>query len=321
MRIVIPDDYQDAVRSLDCFGKLAGHSVTIYQDTVKDVETLTSRFQDAEALVLIRERTAITESLLARLPNLKLISQTGKGIHHIDLEACTRHRVAVAIGSGSPYAPAELTWALIMAATRHIPQEVAGMQAGRWQTTLGVGLHGRTLGIFSYGKIGALVANYGRAFGMKVLVWGRDGSLSRAQADGFEIAASREALFAESDVLSLHTKLSKETRGIVTAADLALMKPSALLVNTSRAELIEKGALESALHLGRPGFAAVDVYEEEPVTDHPLLHMTNVICTPHLGYVEKDSYELYFGIAFDQLQAFADGNPINLANPEVLKGQ
>ncbi len=312
MRIVIPDDYQDAVRGLDCFAKLAGHDVTIYNDTVKDIETLAARFQNAEALVLIRERTAITDGLLARLPNLKFISQTGKGVAHIDLDACKRHGVAVAVGTGSPYAPAELTWALVLAAMRRIPQEVMGMENGRWQTTLGVGLRGRTLGVYGYGKIGSLVAGYGRAFEMKVLVWGREGSLERAQVDGFEIAASKDDLFAQSDVLSLHLRLVKETRGIVTAADLALMKNSALLVNTSRAELIESSALENALKAGRPGYAAVDVYESEPVTDHPLLHLENVICTPHLGYVEKDSYELYFGVAFDNLLAFAAGNPVNI---------
>lgn len=319
MKVIIPDDYQDVVKSLDSFGKLKGHDVTIYHDSVKDVETLCMRFRDAESLVLIRERTAITNSLLALLPNLRLISQTGKGIAHIDLEACTRHGVAVAVGSGSPYAPAELTWGLVLAAMRHIPQEVARMKSGQWQTTLGLGLRGRTLGIFGYGKIGSVVAGYGRAFGMKVLVWGRDGSLMRARADGFETATSQAALFQEADVLSLHLKLVAETRGIVTSVDLAKMKPSALLVNTSRAELIEADALEEALRAGRPGAAAVDVYEVEPTTNHPLLHLENVICTPHLGYVEKDSYEHYFGTAFDQVCAFASGNPINIINPQALK--
>jgi D-3-phosphoglycerate dehydrogenase len=319
MKIVIPDDYQDAVRGLDCFGKLTGHHVTVYRDSVKDIEELARRFRDAEALVLIRERTAITEPLLALLPQLKLISQTGKGITHIDIAACTRHGVAVAAGTGSPYAPAELTWGLVLAAVRHIPQEVARLKTGQWQTTLGLGLHGRTLGIFGYGKIGSLVAGYGRAFGMNVLVWGREGSLVRARDDGFETAASQDALFRQADVLSLHLRLVEETRGIVTTADLAEMKQTALLVNTSRAELIERGALEEALHAGRPGSAAVDVYEVEPVTDHPLLHLDNVICTPHLGYVEKDSYELYFGTAFDQLLAFATGNPINIINPQALE--
>lgn len=321
MQIVIPDDYQDAVRTLDCFHKLDGQQVRIYNDSVKDVETLAARFQDAEVLVLIRERTAITEPLLGRLPELKLICQTGRGIPHIDLDACTRHGVAVAVGGGSPYAPAELTWGLVLAATRHIPQEVARMKAGQWQTTLGMGLHGRTLGIYGYGKLGSLVAGYGRAFGMHVLVWGREGSLARARADGFALAASQEALFRESDVLSLHLKLVEKTRGIVTASDLGMMKPSALLVNASRAGLIEPGVLEAALRTGRPGFAAVDVYEDEPVTDHPLLHMENVVCTPHLGYVEKDGYELYFSTAFDQLLAFSNGNPTGIINPEALAHQ
>ncbi len=319
MNIVIPDDYQDAVRSLDCFSKLSGHQVKVYHDTVKDVPSLVARFQEAEALILIRERTKITEPLLALLPKLKLISQTGRGIPHIDVAACTRHNVVVAAGGGSPCAPAELTWGLVLAAMRHIPQEVASLQAGQWQSTLGVGLRGRTLGIFGYGKIGSLVAGYGRAFGMNVIVWGREGSLSRAQADGYDVATSQRALFENADVLSLHIKLTDETRGIITVTDLAVMKPSALLVNTSRAELIEHGVLEQALRAGRPGFAAVDVYEDEPATDHPLLHMDNVICTPHLGYVEKDTYEGYFGTAFDQVLAFAAGLPINVVNPEALQ--
>ncbi|MBO0791901.1 MAG: D-2-hydroxyacid dehydrogenase family protein, partial [Ktedonobacteraceae bacterium] len=315
MKIVIPDDYQNAVHSLDCFHKLAGHDVTIYNDSVTEPELLAKRFQDAEALVLIRERTAITEPLLARLPRLKLISQTGKGIAHIDLAACTRHGIAVAAGGGSSHSTAELTWGLVLAAMRHIPQEVAALKAGRWQSTIGLGLHGRTLGIFGYGQIGRIVAGYGRAFGMNVLVWGREGSLARARTDGFATAASQRALFEQSDVLSLHIRLTQETRGLVTESDLAAMKPSALLVNSSRAPLIEPGALEQALRAGRPGFAAVDVYEQEPVKDHPLLHLDNVVCTPHLGYVEKDSYELYFSIAFDQLLAFASGKPINILNP------
>ena len=319
MRIVIPDDYQDAVRNLDCFNKLNGHDVTIYRDSVKDIETLAARFRDAEALVLIRERTAITEPLLALLPGLKLISQTGKGTAHIDVNACTRHGVAVSVGTGSPYAPAELTWGLVLAAMRRIPQEIARMKAGQWQTTLGSGLRGRTLGIFGYGKIGNIVAGYGRAFGMNVLVWGREGSLARARAASLATAESQEALFRDSDVLSLHLRLLEETHSIVTATHLALMKPSALLINTSRAELIAHGALEEALRAGRPGFAAVDVYEDEPVTDNPLLHLDNVVCTPHLGFVEKDSYELYFAMAFDQLLAFADGNPTNIINPQVLE--
>jgi D-3-phosphoglycerate dehydrogenase len=319
MRIVIPDDYQDAVRHLDSFTKLAGHQVTIYNDHVDDPKILAERFQGAQALVLIRERTPITAPLLAALPDLKFIAQTGKGTASIDLAACTRHGVAVAVGPGSPYAPAELTWGLVLAAMRHIPQEMAHMKAGKWQTTLGYSLHGRTLGIFGYGKIGSLVAGYGRAFGMHVLVWGRAGSLTRARTDGFDTVHSQAELFERSDVLSLHLRLLEETRGIVTTTDLARMKPSALLVNTSRAGLIALGALEQALQAGRPGYAAVDVYEVEPVTDHPLLHMDNVVCTPHLGYVEKDCYELYFGTAFDQVHAFANGHPIDIINPEALK--
>ncbi len=309
MHIVIPDDYQDAVRRLDCFAKLRGHDVTVFNDTVKDKATLEQRFRDADALVLIRERTAIDDELLSRLPRLRLISQTGKGTSHIDVEACTRRGISVAVGTGSPYAPAELTWALVLAAMRRVPQESSHLRSGGWQHVLGTTVRGRMLGIFGYGKIGSLVAGYGRAFGMNVLVWGREGSQSRARRDDYDVAESQRALFAESDVLSLHLRLDDATRGIVTAADLALMKPEALIVNTSRAELIEKGALEAALRAGRPGFAAVDVYEEEPIlgAQHPLLSMDNAVCTPHLGYVEKDSYELYFGQAFDNVLAFAAG--------------
>jgi D-3-phosphoglycerate dehydrogenase len=323
MKIVIPDDYQDAVRHLDSFKMLKPdeYQVTVYHDSVKGTEVLAQRFQGAEALVLIRERTAITELLLAQLPDLRLICQTGRGTVHIDLAACTRHGVAVVVGGGSSYATAELTWGLILAARRHIPQEVANLKDGRWQTTLGTSLRGRTLGILGYGKIGSIVASYGRAFGMHVLISGREGSLARAQADGFETVASQRELFRRADVLSLHVKLVKETRGIVTAADLAEMKPTALLVNTSRAELIETHVLEQALRAGRPGFAAVDVYEDEPVNDHPLLHLDNALCTPHLGFVEKDNYELFFESAFEQLLAFVAGNPTNILNPEVLEHQ
>jgi D-3-phosphoglycerate dehydrogenase len=297
MNIVIPDDYQDAVRHLASFRKLAGHDVTIYNDTVTDLDALAERFHDADALVLIRERTAIDDALLARLPRLKLISQTGRGTTHIDVDACKRRGVAVEVGTGSPYAPAELTWALVMSAMRHIPQEVARLRGGQWQGSLGTALRGRTLGILGYGKIGSLVAGYGRAFAMNVLV-------SRANEDGFA-HATREELFERSDVLSLHLKLTKETRHSVTAADLARMKPDALLVNTARAELMEPGALVEALRAGRPGFAAVDVFEHEPAIDDPLPKLDNVIATPHLGYVERDSYELYFGQAFDNVVRFA----------------
>ena len=321
MHIVIPDDYQDAVRRLDCFAKLRGHDVTVFNDTVKDRATLEQRFRDADALVLIRERTVIDDELLSRLPRLRLISQTGKGTSHIDVEACTRRGVSVAVGTGSPYAPAELTWALVLAAMRRVPQESAHLRAGGWQHRLGTTVRGRTLGIFGYGKIGSLVAGYGRAFGMNVLVWGREGSQTRARRDDYDIAESQRALFAESDVLSLHVRLDDTTRGIVTAADLARMKPEALIVNTSRAELIERGALEAALRAGRPGFAAVDVYEEEPIlgAQHPLLAMDNAVCTPHLGYVEKDSYELYFGQAFDNVVAFAEGKATNVVKAVTIK--
>lgn len=313
MHIVIPDDYQDAVRKLACFAKLAGHSVTVFTDTVKEIDALAERFREADALVLIRERTRITEALLERLPRLRLISQTGKGTAHIDLAACARRGVVVTAGTGSPYAPAELTWALVLAARRHLPYEAARLRAGHWQSTMGTGLRGRTLGVWGYGKIGTLVAGYGRAFGMDVRVWGREGSLSRARSDGYALFAGREELFERSDVLSLHLKLSAETRGIVTAGDLARMRPDALLVNTSRAELIAPGALETALRAGRPGSAAVDVYEEEPVLGaaHPLLALDNAVCTPHLGYVERDGYESYFGQAFDQVVAFAEGRPVD----------
>jgi D-3-phosphoglycerate dehydrogenase / 2-oxoglutarate reductase len=305
LRVVIPDDYQDAVRGLACFARLARHDVTIHNDTVKDVDSLAERFRDADALVLIRERTSIDDALLERLPRLKLISQTGRGTAHIDVEACKRRGIKVAVGTGSPIAPAELTWALVMAAMRHIPQEVARMRAGLWQGSLGRALRGRTLGVWGYGKIGTLVAGYGRAFAMNVVVFGREGSLTRAEADGYA-TTTREELFTSSDVLSLHLRLTEETQGIVTTEDLARMKRDALLVNTSRAELIESGALETALRAGRPGFAAVDVYEEEPLSTHPLLGIDNVVCTPHLGYVEHDSYELYFGQAFDAVNAFAE---------------
>lgn len=314
MRVVIPDDYQDAVRGLTSFSKLAGHDVTIFNDTVKDIDALAQRFKDADALILIRERTAISVALLAKLPRLKLISQTGKGTAHIDVAACNRRGVVVSAGTGSPYAPAELTWALVLAGMRNIVQEASRLRAGRWQSTMGRSLRGRTLGVWGYGRIGTLVASYGRAFAMNVLVWGREGSQSRARADGYAVAADKDMLIEQSDVLSLHLKLTKETRGIMTASDLARMKPEALLVNTSRAELIERGALEAALRKGRPAFAAVDVFEEEPIlgANHPLLAMDNVVCTPHLGYVERVSYDLYFDQAFDQVVAFDKGEPINV---------
>lgn len=310
MKIVIPDDYADCVRHLDCFGRLDRHDVTVHTDTLADPAALAERFRGADALVLIRERTAITEALLARLPDLRVISQTGAGVAHVDLAACRRHGVAVLAGTGAPHATAELTWALILAALRNLPAEVANLKAGRWQRTLGTGLHGRTLGLLGYGKIAQLMARQGAAFGMQVLVWGRESTRARATAAGLAVADSQADLFARADVVSLHLRLDAQTRGIVTPHDLACMKPGALLVNTARAGLIAPGALEAALRAGRPGMAAADVFEDEPVTTHPLLGLPNFLGTPHLGYVERDSYELYFGDAFDNLLAFADGRPV-----------
>ncbi len=307
MKIAILDDYQDACRTLDAWGKLAGHDVTVFRDTLTDDDALVARLRDFEGLVLIRERTRLPASVLERLPKLRALSQTGKAGAHIDVAACKRLGIAILEGSGSPYATSELTWALVLASMRRIPQEVENLKRGGWQQSVGRALRGRTLGIYGFGKIGSVVAGYGKAFGMKVLVWGREGSLERAKALGFEAAPSREALFSGSDVLSIHIRLAPETRGLVTAQDLARMKPDAVFVNTSRAELVAPDALAAALVAGRPGFAAVDVYEEEPVRGaaHPLLALGNAICTPHLGYVEKDGYELYFGAAFENLAAFA----------------
>ena len=326
MNITVLDDYQDTVRTLACFPKVAGHRVTIWNDHTKDVDALADRLKDTEALALIRERTPIRAPLLERLDRLRLISQVGV-YPHIDATACTRRGVIISASTmpGRPsYATAELTWGLVIAALRRIPQEMAAMKAGQWQAyPIGTGLRGKTLGIYGYGKIGAVVAGYGAAFGMKVLAWGREASLDRARAEGRAIAASKEALFAESDVLSIHVRLIDATRGMVTAADLARMKPTALFVNTSRAGLVVPGALEAALRAGRPGLAAVDVYEEEPVLGarHPLLAMDNVICAPHLGYVERDGLEHMFESIFDQIIAYGAGKPINVGNPEVLEGR
>ena len=321
MKVVISDDYQDCIRGLDCFAKMADHEVTIHNDTVKEVDAIAERFADAEAVVLIRERTPITETLLDKLPNLKLISQTARGVNHIPLEACTRRGVAVAAGGGNKNVTAELTWGLILAASRNIPREVQALKEGRWQTSLGHRLTGKTLGIYAYGGIGNIVAKVGAAFGMNVLAWGREGSRERATADGFEMAVSRETFFETSDIVCIHIPLKPDARGIVTAADLARMKPSALFVNTSRAGLIEEGALLAALKAGRPGFAAVDVYEDEPVLggNHPLLELDNCLCSPHLGYVSKESFEEYIGGAFDRITAFAKGEPIDILNPKALK--
>lgn len=324
MKIAILDDYQDAVRQLQAFKLLAGHEVQVLTESFSDSTELAQRIQDADALVLIRERTAITAQLLAQLPKLKLISQTGKISNHLDLPACTRAGVAVAEGVGSPVAPSELCWALVMAASRHLPTYSGNLAAGHWQDSgsLGLGrtLQGLTFGIWGYGKIGQRVARYAQAFGMQVLVWGREPSRERAQADGFAAAESRAELFAQSDVLSLHLRLNDATRGVVRGEDLARMKTDALLVNISRAELIEPGALPAALAGGRPGYAAVDVYEQEParLEGEPLLAMPNALCTPHIGYVERNSYELYFRTAFENVVSFFAGGADNIANPEVL---
>jgi D-3-phosphoglycerate dehydrogenase len=322
MKITILDDYQNIVRSLESFKKLAGHDVTVWNDHTKDVDVLAERLKDTEALVLIRERTPIRAPLIERLPRLKIISQ--RSVYpHIDVDALTSRGIVLSSDQhpGKPsFATAELTWGLVIAAMRHIPQEVANLKAGKWQSSVGTGLRGRNLGILGYGRIGATVAGYGRAFGMNVSVWGREGSLTRARQDGYAAAPNRAAFFEHADVISLHLRLNDETRGIVTSEDLARMKPTALIVNTSRAGLIAPGALESALTQGRPGMAAVDVFEEEPVlgAKHPLLAMDNVVATPHLGYVERDAYESQFSSSFEQVLAFAAGTPINVVNPEAL---
>ena len=322
MKISILDDYHDSVRNLACFSKLAGHEVKIWNDHDQDVDTLAERLKDTEALVLIRERTKIRAPLLDRLGKLKLISQ--RSVYpHIDVDACTRLGVIVSSSqhAGTPsYATAELTWGLVLAAMRQIPQQMNALKAGKWQIGVGSTLRGKTLGIYGYGRIGAVVAGYAKAFGMNVLVWAREAALARARADGYVAARSRDAFFGECDVISLHLRLVDATRGIVTAIDLARMKPTALIVNTSRAQLIAPGALVNALNAGHPGMAAVDVFEEEPVRDprHPLLTMDNVVCTPHIGYVSRDEYEIQFADIFDQITAYVAGRPINVVNPEVL---
>jgi len=322
MNVSILDDYHDTLRTLDCYGKLAGHDVTIWNDHVQDVDALAERLRDADALVLIRERTKIGAPLLERLPRLRLISQ--RSVYpHIDIDACTRLGIIVSsnMHPGTPsFATAELTWGLVLAAMRQVPQQVASLKAGKWQTGVGHTLRGKTLGVFGYGRIGSVVAGYGKAFGMRVVAWAREDSLARARADGHEVAASKEAFFAQSDVLSLHMRLVEPTRGIVTADDLARMKPTALLVNTSRAPLIAPGALVEALRAGRPGMAAVDVFEHEPLLDprDPLLSLPNALCTPHIGYVTRDEYEVQFADIFDQIAAYAAGTPVNVVNPAVL---
>ena len=322
MKIAVLDDYANVVQSLDAFRMLEGHDVTVFTDHVRDVALLAERLKDFEALVLLRERTTIQEALLSRLPKLKLISQNGH-VPHIDLEACTRHGVVVSatLTNRPSYAAAELTWGLMIAAMRHLPFEVEALKQGRWQTTMGYGLRGRTLGILGFGRIGKVLARYAAAFEMDVLVWGREGSLQAASEAGVKAAESRRDLFSRSDVVTLQVRLSAQTRGSVTAEDLAAMKPTALLVNTSRAELIAPGVLAAALATGRPGMAAVDVFEQEPVTngEHALLSLPNVICTPHIGYVEKDNHEFAYGNSFRQILAFAEGAPIAVHNPAVLQ--
>jgi D-3-phosphoglycerate dehydrogenase / 2-oxoglutarate reductase len=323
MKISILDDYHDTVRTLRCFETLAGHDVTIWNDHTQDVDVLGDRLRDTEALVLIRERTCITAALLDRLPALRLISQ--RSVYpHVDVAACTRLGVILCsnMHADSPsYAAAELTWGLVLAAMRQIPQQAAALKAGRWQIGVGHTLRDKTLGIFGYGRIGRVVAAYGKAFGMPVLVWARAASLDRARADGHATASSKAALFEDADVLSLHLRLVDATRGIVGGDDLGRMKPAALLVNTSRAGLIAPGALVQALRAGRPGMAALDVFDEEPLlnTDDPLLNMDNVVCTPHIGYVSRDEYELQFADIFDQIAAYAAGAPINVINPKALR--
>jgi D-3-phosphoglycerate dehydrogenase len=323
MKISILDDYHDTLRTLRCFKKLAGHDVKIWNDHVQDVDALATRLRDTEVLVLIRERAKIRAPLLEQLPNLKLISQ--RSVYpHIDIDACTRLGVIVS-SSQHPdtpsYATAELTWGLVIAAMRQIPQQMSALKAGQWQIGVGYTLRDKTLGIYGYGRIGSVVASYGRAFDMNVLVWARPATLAQARADGYAVASSKTAFFEKCDVISLHMRLVEATRHIVTAADLTHMKPTALLVNTSRAPLIEPGALVSALRAGRPGMAAIDVYEDEPMldTNHPLLNMANVVCTPHIGYVSRDEYEIQFSDIFDQVTAYAVGAPINVVNPEVLQ--
>ncbi|MFA5974508.1 MAG: D-2-hydroxyacid dehydrogenase family protein [Lentimicrobiaceae bacterium] len=321
MKITILDDYQNVIESLKCFELLKGQKVQILHATEKNPDKLASLIADSEILVLTRERTEITDELLKKLPNLKLISQTGKISNHLDLSACTKYNIAVAEGVGSPIAPAELAWCLIQNAYRQIPQAIEAMKKGLWQTNIGKALNGQTIGIWGYGKIGRRIAAFAKAFEMKVVVWGSENSRNKALNDGFLVSNSKEEFFSSVDILTLHLRLVKETTHIVTGEDLALMKPDSLLVNISRAELIEPNALENALIKGKPGFAALDVFESEPISDtnYPLFQMPNVICTPHLGYVEKNGYELYFSKAFENIIEFAKGNPINIANPEVLK--
>ncbi|MEI7739496.1 MAG: D-2-hydroxyacid dehydrogenase family protein [Betaproteobacteria bacterium] len=331
MKIVVIDDYQDVVRKLECAKKLEKYPIKVYTNTVKGLGQLSVRLKDAEILVLIRERTQITKALLEKLPKLKMISQTGKISSHLDLKACTDRGIVVSEGYGSPFAPAEMTWALVLAASRRLPQYISNLRHGVWQQSglkslshpknfgLGTVLHGKTMGIWGYGKIGQMVSQYAKAFGMQVMVWGSDASRKKAVEDGFIAASSKASFFEHVDVLSIHLRLNDETRGIVKASDLALMKKNSLFVNTSRAELVQNDALSQALSKGRPGLGAVDVFESEPILQgHTLLKLENCICTPHIGYVEEETYELYFGTAFDNVLNFIKGQPSAMANPEAL---
>ena len=334
MNIVILDDYQDAVRKLHCAARLDAYNAKVYTNSVKGLGQLSVRLKDADIIVLLRERTQITRQLIEKLPRLRMIAQTGKVGSHIDVAACTERGIAVSEGVGSPVAPAELTWALIMAAMRRLPQYISNLKHGTWQQSglkaismppkycLGSVLRGKTLGIWGYGRIGQIVAGYGRAFGMNVRIWGREASRTQALTDGFQVASTREEFFAQCDVISLHLRLNAQTSGTITLEDLSCMKPTSLLVNTSRAELIEPDALIAALNRGRPGMAAIDVFESEPILQgHALLRLENCICTPHIGYVEQDSYELYFGAAFDNIINFIQGKPSHIVNPEALQSQ
>jgi D-3-phosphoglycerate dehydrogenase len=321
MKIAVIDDYQNAFRTLKSYAKLRDHEVVVFTDTETEIGKLADRLKDAEAVVLTQQRSSFPRALIERLPKLKMIGQTGRAATHVDLNACTEKGIVVSAGgAGNSGATAELTWGLILSALRNLPFEVKRLKKGHWQSTLGIGVNGKTLGIYAYGKIGSVVAAAGKAFGARVVCWGREGSTGRARAAGFEVARSREDFFAEGDILSLHLPLNKETQGIVTGADLGRMKPTALIVNPSRAGLIAPGALAEALKAGRPGMAAVDVYEKEPVigADHPLLKMDNVTCTPHLGYVTREGYEEYYAVVVDDILAFAAGKPQNVLNSQAL---
>ena len=321
MKIAVIDDYQNAFRTLKCYPKLTGHEVVVFTDTETDIGKLAERLKDADAVVLTQQRSRFPRALIERLPKLKLIGQTGRAATHVDIDACTEKGIVVSAGgAGNSSATAELTWGLILSALRNLPLEVKRLKEGHWQSTLGIGVRGKTLGIYAYGKIGSIVAAAGKAFAARVVCWGREGSTGRAKAAGFEVAKSREDFFAEADILSVHLPLNKDTQGIVTRDDLGRMKPTALIVNPSRAGLIAPGALVDALKAGRPGMAALDVYEQEPVlgADHPLLKMDNVTCTPHLGYVTREGYEEYYAVVIDDILAFAAGKPQNVLNPGAI---